>query len=142
MQNMEGEQRTAPLLTTQELSGWLRVKESTIRKWVCYDRIPYLKVGRLVVFQREDIELWLMRSNPKREKWALPSSFDSLRSLRTTLSVVEGSKLDGKFEKRYNVPVMARYPSGLRERSAKPRFAGSNPARASTLTCQPTSREN
>lgn len=25
----------------------------------------------------------------------------------------------------------ARYPSGLRERSAKPRFAGSNPARAS-----------
>ena len=87
MQNMENEQRTVPLLTTQELSGWLRVKESTIRKWVCYDRIPYLKVGRLVVFQREAIQLWLMRNNPKREKWALPS------------------KLDGRYEKSYNGPV-------------------------------------
>ena len=93
------------MLTTHELSQWLRVKECTIRKWVCYDRIPYLKVGRLVLFQEEDIRLWLMRNNPKREKWALPSSFDSLRSLRTTLSVVEGSKLDGKFEKSYNGPV-------------------------------------
>ena len=58
------------MLTTHELSQWLRVKECTIRKWVCYDRIPYLKVGRLVVFQREDIQLWLMRNNPKYEGWS------------------------------------------------------------------------
>ena len=46
MENLESEKAT--MLTTHELSQWLRVKESTIRKWVCYDRIPYLKVGRLV----------------------------------------------------------------------------------------------
>ena len=85
MENLESEK--VSMLTTHELSQWIRVKESTIRKWVCYDRIPYLKVGRLVLFQEEDIRLWLMRNNPKREKWALPS------------------KLDGKFEKSYNGPV-------------------------------------
>ena len=31
---------------------------------------------------------------------------------------------------------LARYPSGLRERSAKPPFVGSNPTRASTLSDQ------
>ena len=71
MENLESEK--VSMLTTHELSQWLRVKESTIRKWVCYDRIPYLKVGRLVVFQREDIQLWLARNNPKHERWgALP----------------------------------------------------------------------
>ena len=68
MENLESEKAT--MLTTHELSQWLRVKESTIRKWVCYDRIPYLKVGRLVVFQREDIQLWLERNNPKHERWS------------------------------------------------------------------------
>ena len=71
MQNSEDEKRTMPLLTTPELSQWLRVKESTIRKWVCYDRIPYLKVGRLVVFQREDIQLWLAQNNPKQKQWSM-----------------------------------------------------------------------
>ena len=68
MENLESEKAT--MLTTHELSQWLRVKESTIRKWVCYNRIPYLKVGRLVVFQKEDIQLWLARNNPKHERWS------------------------------------------------------------------------
>ena len=70
MQNIEDQKRTVPLLTTHELSEWLRIKESTIRKWVCYDRIPYLKVGRLVVFQKEDIQLWLIQNNPQHEGWS------------------------------------------------------------------------
>ena len=45
-----------PLLTVMDLSAWLRVKECTIRKWVCYNRIPYLKIGRLVKFDAEDIK--------------------------------------------------------------------------------------
>jgi excisionase family DNA binding protein len=72
MQNTNDAKSSMALLTTHELSEWLRVKESTIRKWVCYDRIPYLKVGRLVVFQKEDIQLWLMRNNPKHERWSSP----------------------------------------------------------------------
>lgn len=73
-----------PLLNTRELSIWLRIKESTIRKWVCYDRIPHLKIGRLVAFQRRDIELWLQRNNPKQEQWL--KRFES-------------------YEKSYNEPV-------------------------------------
>ena len=57
------------LLTVAELSAWLRVKESTIRKWVCYNRIPYLKVGRCVCFNKSDVDLWLLSSNPQRAKW-------------------------------------------------------------------------
>ena len=84
MQYTDDDKKATPLLTTHELSEWLRIKESTIRKWVCYDRIPYLKVGRLVVFQKEDIQLWLMRNNPKHERW---------------------SKWNEPYEKSYNGPV-------------------------------------
>lgn len=48
-----------PLLKIRDVAEWLRLKESTIRKWVCYGRIPYLKVGRNVCFRREDVEAWL-----------------------------------------------------------------------------------
>jgi excisionase family DNA binding protein len=48
-----------PLLTVPDLSRWLRIEESTIRKRVCYGRIPYLKIGRRVLFRQEDIERWL-----------------------------------------------------------------------------------
>ena len=59
-----------PLLTVSEVSQWLRVKESTIRKWVCYQRIPYLKIGRSVAFSKEHIEEWLKRNNPGSERWS------------------------------------------------------------------------
>jgi len=47
------------LLNVQELARWLNIKESTIRKWVCYRKIPYISVGRAVRFRREDIDQWL-----------------------------------------------------------------------------------
>ena len=58
-----------PLLTISEVSVWIRAKESTIRKWVCYNRIPYIKIGRLVLFKSEDIKIWMKQNNPQREKW-------------------------------------------------------------------------
>jgi excisionase family DNA binding protein len=48
-----------PLLTVPDLSQWLRIEESTIRKRVCYRRIPYIKIGRRVLFRQEEIERWL-----------------------------------------------------------------------------------
>ena len=54
-----------PLLKVSDVAQWLRLKESTIRKWVSRGRIPYLKVGRTVCFQGKDIEEWLRRSNPR-----------------------------------------------------------------------------
>lgn len=58
-----------PLLNTRELSAWLRIKESTLRKWVCYHRIPFLKLGRAVLFRRTDIEAWLAQENPQNSRW-------------------------------------------------------------------------
>ena len=58
-----------PLLTVPEVSQWLRVQESTIRKWVCYNRIPYLKIGTSVAFSKDQIEAWLKKNNPSYERW-------------------------------------------------------------------------
>ena len=52
-----------PLLKVSDVAQWLRLKESTIRKWVCYGRIPYLKIGRTVSFRSGDIEEWLLQKN-------------------------------------------------------------------------------
>ena len=58
-----------PLLTVVDVAQWLRREPATIRKWVCYGRIPYLKVGRSVCFDRGHIEKWLAHSNPQNRKW-------------------------------------------------------------------------
>ena len=60
-----------PLLTVAELSEWLRVKASTIRKKVCYKKIPFIKVGRRVLFRRNDIEKWLETNNPQSDSWTM-----------------------------------------------------------------------
>ncbi len=61
--------KPTPLLTVIDVAEWLRRNPTTIRKWVCYKRIPYLKVGRSVCFDRADIERWLEIQNPHRRKW-------------------------------------------------------------------------
>lgn len=73
-----------PLLTVMDLSHWIRVKECTIRKWVCYNQIPYLKIGRLVMFKADDVKIWIRQRNHQYEKW---------------------SGKHGAHEKSYNVPV-------------------------------------
>jgi excisionase family DNA binding protein len=53
----------APLLDIDEVARLLRVKKSTLRKWVCYDKIPYLKIRRRVLFHREQLERWIEKQN-------------------------------------------------------------------------------
>lgn len=60
-----------PLLTVTELAEWLRIKTSTIRKKVCYGRIPHVKIGRRVLFRRTDIESWLETTNQKNQQWTI-----------------------------------------------------------------------
>ena len=64
---MEQEQ-AAVLLTTQELSAWLNIKPSTLRKWVCRKKIPYLKIGGSVRFRKTDIDYWLNLNKSSSEK--------------------------------------------------------------------------
>ncbi len=44
------------LLTIKEVAETLRVSEATLRDWIQYRRIPFVKVGRSVRFRSEDIE--------------------------------------------------------------------------------------
>jgi excisionase family DNA binding protein len=48
------------LMTVPEAAEFFRVKVSTIRAWVLYRRIPFLKLGgKLVRFRRRDLEAFL-----------------------------------------------------------------------------------
>ena len=62
--NTEGMDR---LLTYQQLAAWLQVSPGTLRNWVSQEFIPFVKVGRVVRFDREAIERSIRkRSNPGR----------------------------------------------------------------------------
>lgn len=56
-----------PLLDIDEVARLLRVKRSTLYKWVCYDKIPYLKIRRRVLFNREQLERWIEKQNLRRD---------------------------------------------------------------------------
>jgi excisionase family DNA binding protein len=47
------------LMKTDGVARWLNVSESTVRKWVHYGFIPYIKLGGAVRFSRKDIEAWI-----------------------------------------------------------------------------------
>jgi excisionase family DNA binding protein len=41
-----------------QLSEFLSVKQATIRRWVAQRSIPYTKMGKLVRFNKVEIEAW------------------------------------------------------------------------------------
>ncbi len=53
------------LLTISELASALNLKPSKIRRMIFERKIPFLKLGRLIRFNFEDINLWLQEQ--KRE---------------------------------------------------------------------------
>jgi len=55
------------LLNVQELSKLLKISEHTLRHSVMYRRIPFIKVGRLVRFDRSTIKTWLESNSIKVE---------------------------------------------------------------------------
>ena len=50
------------LLDSAELADQLRITERHVRRLVAERRIPYVKVGRFVRFDPEDIARWLAHS--------------------------------------------------------------------------------
>jgi excisionase family DNA binding protein len=50
-------------ITIEQLSQWTQVPVKTIRDWVYKRQIPFKKVGRLVRFQKSEIELWIKKGN-------------------------------------------------------------------------------
>ena len=51
--------RKSPLMKVAQVSEMIDVKEKTIYDWVHKRQIPHLKLGRLVRFDRSEIESWL-----------------------------------------------------------------------------------
>lgn len=47
------------LMSIDEVANWLNLKISTVRYLVFVRRIPYLKLGKSIRFNRLDIEAWL-----------------------------------------------------------------------------------
>ena len=56
------------LLDTNEASEYLGIKKNTLYEWIIQKKIPYIKVGRLVKFRKEDLENWLKRRTQKERK--------------------------------------------------------------------------
>lgn len=45
-------------LGIKELAEYLGISIGTVYSWVCYKKIPYLKMGRLVKFDLKRIDQW------------------------------------------------------------------------------------
>ena len=64
-QFVSGEQNRAleRLLTYQEAAEILSVKPQTLRQWVCYKRIPYVKIGSAGRFKPAQIQEFINESS-------------------------------------------------------------------------------
>jgi excisionase family DNA binding protein len=60
------------LLNVKKVSEWLLVKPSTLYSWAEQGTIPYLKLGRLLRFDPDEIEVWLQAH--RREPTPEPTS--------------------------------------------------------------------
>ena len=49
----------------RELSKYLALPVGSLYVWVCHKKIPYLKVGRLLRFDLEEIDRWLKNKRVK-----------------------------------------------------------------------------
>ena len=47
------------MLSRKELSGWLKVCMGAIDRYCRKEGLPFIKVGRRVLFRRGDVEKWL-----------------------------------------------------------------------------------
>ena len=56
------------LIDVQTLSGRLNVKPKTIYDWIHKDYIPYIKLGRLVRFNTDEIRKWLESKRHRKLK--------------------------------------------------------------------------
>ena len=56
-------------LTLDELKDYIKMSKSTIYKWCSNGQIPYIKTGKLLLFKKDAIDLWLDQYKvPSREQ--------------------------------------------------------------------------
>ncbi len=49
----------------KECAEYLGVTVGTLYTWICYRKIPYVKIGRLVKFDLQKIEQWIKEREVK-----------------------------------------------------------------------------
>jgi excisionase family DNA binding protein len=54
-----GSNPPAELLTAHQLAQRWQVSEKTLRRWMASERLPCIRVGRLVRFDPGDVSRWL-----------------------------------------------------------------------------------
>jgi len=68
-------------MTLSEAAAYLGVAQSSIYGWTCKKKIPFRKVGRLLKFNRQELEAWTMAGNEPlirtKKKTALIYNFES-----------------------------------------------------------------
>jgi excisionase family DNA binding protein len=47
------------LWTVEEIAAYLQVKPSVVRYWVQTESIPFIRLGRQVRFDTEEINIWI-----------------------------------------------------------------------------------
>lgn len=56
------------LLSPQELSAALNISIETVYAWTSQKRIPYIKMGRLVRFNADEVNKWLERQRVEAQE--------------------------------------------------------------------------
>ena len=56
------------LMDTNEASEFLGISKNTLYEWVVQNKVPYIKVGRLVKFRKSDLEEWLKKRTRDEKK--------------------------------------------------------------------------
>ena len=56
---VKGRPEDDPLMTLEECSKYLGVKEQWLYKRVSFKEIPYIKAGRFLKFKKSEIDRWL-----------------------------------------------------------------------------------
>jgi len=53
------------ILKIRDVAAKWKIKESTLRAWVFQEKIPVVRIGRLVRFRPSEIEKWLGQNEQK-----------------------------------------------------------------------------
>jgi len=56
---------TLSFMTVEEIAQMLRVPKSTVYKWVYMKKVPYLKVGKRLLFERHKVLQWIEEHTKK-----------------------------------------------------------------------------
>jgi len=57
-----------PLMTVEDLAAFLRLRRSTLYELVRAGRVPHVRLGRHIRFERSEIARWLTEQHKKERR--------------------------------------------------------------------------